>query len=63
MSRAETERRYVRQPKPESKLGLSTTRMYWAYDKNGHNKGQVKLSADSKKRYEGMGWTFKAVFR
>lgn len=38
-------------------------RMYWAYDKNGHNKGQVRLTRARKERYEAQGFTFKECHR
>lgn len=46
--------------KPESKVGMEVTSRYWAYDKNGTFKGEVKLSAKNRKRYEEQfGMTFK----
>lgn len=61
MSAEDIQRMYVRTPKPESKTSLRVDRLWWAYDKDGNNRGQVRLTNSSKKRYEDMGFTFKAV--
>lgn len=46
--------------KPESKIGMEVTSRYWAYDKDGNFKGEVKLNARRKKYYEDeKGMTFK----
>lgn len=45
--------------KPESKIGMEVTSRYWAYDKDGNFKGEVKLNARRKKYYEDeKGMTF-----
>lgn len=45
--------------KPESKIGMEVTSRYWAYDKTGKFKGEVKLTAKRKKYYEDhLGMTF-----
>lgn len=38
-------------------------RMYWAYDKDGNNRGQVRLSHKRKLQYEEMGFTFRECRR
>lgn len=40
---------------------LGGHRLYWAYDKDGNNRGQVRLSHKRKLQYEEKGFTFKAV--
>lgn len=62
MTPEEIKRRYVRQPSEASKPTLGASKLYWAYDKDGHNKGQVRLGSDKKKWYEERGYTFKAVY-
>ncbi len=46
--------------KPESKVGMTITKKYWAYDKDGNFKGEVKLTSQARERYERQfGMTFK----
>lgn len=61
MTAEDIQRKYVRQPKEASKVGMRVDRLWWAYDKDGNNRGQVRLTNNSKKRYEDMGFTFRAV--
>jgi hypothetical protein len=52
------ERRYVRKPNERSKPQTPITSYYYAY-LDEEFKGEVKLTNDTKKRYEAMGYTFK----
>ncbi|GGR51569.1 hypothetical protein [Streptomyces roseolus] len=54
----ELRRRYVRQPKPESKI-KTVVSSFFAYDQSGAYKGLVKLTPTRKQQYEAMGFTFK----
>ena len=45
--------------KPESKVGMEITKKYWAYDKDGKFKGEVKLTSQKRQEYEAKGMTFK----
>ncbi|GHG10267.1 hypothetical protein [Streptomyces hydrogenans] len=51
-------RRYVRQPKPESKI-QHITAMFYAYDRDGTYKERVLLTPERKRDYEARGFTFK----
>lgn len=55
MNKEEHARRYIRTPKPESRIVDS---YYYAY-KDGVFIEEVRLTHDTKKRYEAMGYTFK----
>lgn len=57
-SRRDRERRYVRKPKPESKI-QDIISYYFAYGPDGVFAGEVKLTASRKEQYEEKGWTFK----
>lgn len=57
MDREELERRYVRKPKPHQKPAPLHT--YWFAYKGGEFVGEVKLTNDTKSRYEAMGYVFK----
>lgn len=50
------ERRYVRQPKPESRIDI--VRSYYAY-RDGKSHGVIPLTHDRKRDFEAKGWTFK----
>lgn len=54
----EHERRFVRKPSARSKEMLQPIGYYFAY-KDGVYIDECKLTAETKARYEGMGYTFK----
>lgn len=63
MNPDDLKRRYVRKPKPESKIADLSTSRWYAYDASGDFKGEVLLTNDTKKRYEAKGFTFRRKFQ
>ncbi|MFE6856408.1 hypothetical protein ACFVDH_37150 [Streptomyces sp. NPDC057674] len=58
MTPKEVKHRYVRPHKESSKV-REVWSSFFAYDADGTYKGEVKLTAKTKERYEAMGFTFK----
>lgn len=56
--RTDHEKRYVRVPKPESKV-KDIISYYYAYGPDGVFQGEVKLTPARKEQYEAKGFTFK----
>lgn len=62
MDREEHARRYVRKPKPESKMSMTVMQWYRVTAPDGTDKGRVKLDTDSRRRWEAKGFTFKVAY-
>lgn len=56
----EHERRYVRKPKPESKV--TVYQWYRATAPDGTDRGRVRLNNDGRAKWEAKGFTFKIVY-
>ncbi len=63
MTPEEVQRRYVRKPKPESKVTLSPKRKYRVYRSDGSYMGTYRVGGTKKKWYEDRGFRFEPVWK